>query len=160
ERQNKVESEVVRSEGSTLIGERVFDKILEAEKESQKNGRQEVSITPANYRFTLLGRENCGARACHHLQIVPKQKTKYSINGQIWVDVEDGAIVRIQGTPARRPSIWTRETEIDRRYRRFDGIWLCETMESNSDVLIAGRSTLKVDYKYLSIREDSNLRTN
>jgi hypothetical protein len=86
------------------------------------------------------------------LKIVPRKKSKYALEGEIWVDVDDGAIVRIQGSPAKRPSIWTRETNIERRYRRFDGIWLCETMESTSDILIAGKSTLKVDYKYVAVR--------
>ena len=78
--------------------------------------------------------------------------SKYAIQGQIWVDAEDGAIVRIQGSPAKRPSFWTLNTEIERRYRRIDGFWLCEAMESTSNIMIAGKSTLKIDYNYVDIR--------
>src|SRR5215831_18063403 len=59
-----MESEVIRSEGSQLIRSRVFDKILEAEKEVS-NTHQDVSITPANYNFTLLGTRDCGGRPCY-----------------------------------------------------------------------------------------------
>ena len=59
-------------------------------------------------------------------------------------------MVRLQGSPAQRPSFWTLRT-IERRYRRIDGIWLCEAMESTSDIVIAGRSTLKVDYDYSDV---------
>jgi hypothetical protein len=142
-----LESEVVRSEGSQLIRTRVFDKILEAEKEANKT-KQEVTITPDNYNFTLLGSQDCSGRPCYYLRITPKHKNKYAINGEIWVDAEDGALVRLQGSPAQRPSFWTLNTQVERRYERIDGVWLCVDMESTSDILIAGRSTLKVDYDY------------
>jgi negative regulator of sigma E activity len=146
------ETEVVRTEGSELIRERVFDKILEAEKEANtKKTRQEVNITPANYNFTLIGKQDCSGRPCYNLRITPKQKTKYSLDGQIWVDVEDGAIVRMQGSPAKRPSFWTLSTQIERRYKRIDGVWLCDAMESTSNIVIAGKSSLKVDYNYLDV---------
>jgi outer membrane lipoprotein-sorting protein len=142
-----MESEIVRSEGSQLIRTRVFDKILEAEREANQT-KQEVSITPENYNFTLLGSQDCNGRPCYNMRITPKHKNKYSINGQIWVDAEDGAMVRLQGSPAQRPSFWTLSTQVERRYQRIQGVWLCVGMESTSDIFIAGRSTLKVDYDY------------
>jgi hypothetical protein len=151
------ESEVVRSEGSQLIRERVFDKILEAEKEAGvKAAKGEVAITPANYHFSLVAKHDCGGRSCYVLQIAPKQKNKYSVNGRIWVDAEDGAIVRLQGTPAVRPSFWTLSTDIERRYKRINGVWLCIDMESTSNILVAGRSTLKINYDYLEIETENN----
>jgi hypothetical protein len=148
-----MQSEVVRSEGSELIRMRVFNKILEAEREANQS-KHEVDITPANYNFTLIGNQDCGGRPCYHLRITPKHRSKYSINGHIWVDAEDGAMVRLQGSPAQRPSFWTLNTEIERQYRRIDGVWLCVDMESTSDIVIAGRSTLRVDYEYNVVRTD------
>jgi len=150
------ETEVVRTEGSDLIREKVFEKILEAEKEANTNQvKQEVAIAPANYNFALIDKQDCAGRPCYNLRLRPKQKNKYSIEGQIWVDAEDGAIIRMQGTPAKRPSFWTLSTQIERRYKRIDGVWLCDAMESTSNILIAGRSTLKVDYNYLSVRTET-----
>jgi negative regulator of sigma E activity len=147
------ETEVVRTEGSDLIRERVFDKILEAEKEANsKKVKKEVTIAPENYKFTLINKQDCGGRPCYNLRISPRQKSKYSIEGQIWVDAEDGAIIRMQGSPAKKPSFWTLSTQIERRYRRIDGIWLCEAMESTSNIFIAGKSSLKVDYNYLKVQ--------
>jgi hypothetical protein len=91
--------------------------------------------------------------------ITPRQKSKYAIDGNIWVDEADGAIVRIHGSPAKRPSFWTRSAEIERRYRRIEGVWLCIAMESTSTLLIAGRSTLKIDYDYLSVQTESSPST-
>jgi hypothetical protein len=148
------ETEVVRTEGSDLIREKVFDKILEAEKEANSQKvKKEVTIAPANYKFALINKQDCNGRPCYNLRISPKQKSKYSIEGQIWVDAEDGAIVRLQGSPAKKPSFWTLSTQIERRYRRIDGIWLCEAMESTSNIFIAGKSSLKVDYNYLRVQQ-------
>jgi hypothetical protein len=148
------DSEVVRSDGSKLIREKVFDKILEAEDEARNKESTRTAITPDNYNFTLLAEERCDGRPCYRLKISPKRKEKFNIAGEIWVDLEDGAIWRIHGSPAKRPSLWTLHTEIDRRYKRINGFWLFDTMESDSDILIGGRSTLKVDHLYLSVVGD------
>jgi outer membrane lipoprotein-sorting protein len=151
-RPDVMQSEIVSSDGSTMIREKVFDKILDAEQEAQsKSSREQVKITPDNYNFTLVAREDCGGRECYHLAIAPKKKDKFAIEGEIWVDAEDWAIVRLLGSPSRRPSFWTRHTEIERQYKRFNGVWLCESMRSVSDILVGGRSTLQVDYSYLSV---------
>jgi hypothetical protein len=148
-----VESSIVRHEGSDLIRSRVFDKVLEAESETKsQKSKQQVDIRPANYSFTLLGTDSCDGRSCYRLGITPKKKDKYSIEGTVWVDAEDFAIVRIQGKPAKKPSFWTLRTEIDRHYKRIDGLWLPDYMDTWSDILIAGHSTFRIDYKYESIQ--------
>jgi len=154
-RPDTLESRVLRAEGSKFIRERVFDKILEAEIEAQStHTKQQIDIVPANYSFTYFGREECADRQCYRLGIVPKRKDKYLIDGQIWIDTGDWGIVRIQGSPAKRPSFWTRQTQIDRRYKRINGMWLTDRLESISDVLIAGRSSLTIQYSYESIQTD------
>ena len=154
-RPDTFESQVLRAEGSKFIRERVFDKILEAENATQSTpAKQQIDIVPANYNFGYLGREDCDGRECYRLGIAQKRKEKYLIEGQIWIDAEDWGIVRIQGSPAKRPSFWARQTQIDRRYKRIDGMWLNDRLESISDVLIAGRSSLKIQYSYESIQTD------
>ena len=55
-RPDTLESQVLRAEGSKSIRERVFNKILEAENETQSvSARQQVDIVPANYSFSYLG---------------------------------------------------------------------------------------------------------
>jgi hypothetical protein len=111
-RPDTLESQVLRAEGSKLIRERVFDKILEAENEIQsRRSKQQVDIVPANYSFSYLGTEYCAERKCYRLGITPKRKEKYLIQGDMWVDAEDWGIVRVQGSPSKRPSFWTRKIQ-------------------------------------------------
>jgi hypothetical protein len=151
---NSFGSEVLRSEGSTVIREKVFDKILEAEDDARTKESAHTAITAANYNFTALAQEDCDGRTCYRLKITSKRKDRFNIDGEIWVDAEDGAIARIHGVPAKRPSFWTLHTEIDRRYKRINGFWLFDIMESSSDIFIGGHSTLKVNHSYVSVVGD------
>ena len=154
-RPDEVISTVTSHEGSDLIRSRVFDKILEAENETRhKKDKQQVDITPANYRFNFVGIDECDRRTCFHLKISPKRRDKYSLNGDIWVDDQDYSIVRIHGSPAKRPSFWTLHTEIDRRYRKIDGIWLPDRLDSSSNILVAGHSVLSIEYSYDDVETD------
>src|SRR6185437_5961201 len=62
---------VVQSEtGSKLIIDRVFKKLLEAEKEeSSPSMEQRFALTNANYRFTLIGEENGFSGAAYVLEV-------------------------------------------------------------------------------------------
>jgi hypothetical protein len=154
-RPDTLDSQVVRAEGSKFIRERVFDKILEAENETRSTlAREQNDIGSANYRFGYLGQQDCGGRKCYRLGITPRRKDKYLIEGQIWIDAEDWGIVRVQGSPAKRPSFWTRQTQIDRRFKRIEAMWLDDSLESTSEILIAGRSILKIQYSYEAIQTD------
>jgi len=153
QRPDRLESTVTLHEGSHLIRSRVFDKILEAETETYaRKNKQHVDIIPENYIFFLLGSELCDSGPCYRLKISPRRRDKYSLDGEIWVDHEDYSIVRIHGFPAKHPSIWTQRTEVDRRYKKVDGIWLPARVDSSSDVRIGGWSTLSIEYNYESVR--------
>ena len=149
---DQLQSRVTSHEGSNLIRSPVFDKILEAENETHaKKDKQQVDIIPANYNFAIEGAEDCSGRSCYHMRISPKRRDKYSLDGEVWIDAEDYSIVRIHGVPAKRPSIWTLKTEIDRRYRKVEGIWLPERLDSTSTIRIAGHSVLSIEYSYNSV---------
>ena len=150
---DQLQSTVTRHEGSKFIRSRVFDKILEAEGEtSAKKDKKQVDIVPANYNFALQGEEDCTGRRCFRLKITPKRRDKYALDGEIWVDGEDYSIVRIHGVPAKKPSVWTLKTEIDRRYKKIDGIWLPDRLDSSSNIMIAGHSVLSIEYNYQSVQ--------
>jgi hypothetical protein len=154
-RPDQLQSTVTSHEGSNLIRSRVFDKILEAENETRaRKDKQQVDIIPANYDFALIGAEDCGGRTCYRMRISPKRRDKYSLDGEVWIDAEDYSIVRIHGAPAKRPSIWTLKTEIDRRYKKVDGVWLPERLDSFSSIMIAGHSVLSIEYTYNSVQTE------
>jgi hypothetical protein len=151
------ESRVIEQEGSKFVRERVFDKILEAEKETKsKKVKAQTDILPENYDFTLLGMDDIQGRKCYHLAISPKHKSKYLLNGSVWVDAKNYGIARVQGSPSKRPSLWTLKTEVDRRYKPIGDFWLTDRIDSMSDLLVAGHSTLSIEYSYENVRPEKS----
>ena len=82
------------------------------------------------------------------------------VGDEVWIDVEDYSIVRIHGSPAKRPSFWTLHTEIDRRYRKINDMWLPDRLDSSSNILIAGQSVLSIEYSYESVQTATEDRKN
>ena len=149
------ESVVLKQEGSRVIRERVFNKILEEEKTAQPaKEKAAYDILPDNYLFRVLDVENCGDRQCFRLALSPKRKNKFLLEGFVWVDTEDYGIAKVQGSPSKRVSFWTLRTEVTRSYKRFGSVWMTERIDSVSDLLVAGRSTLSIAYSYQSIEAD------
>ena len=86
-------------------GEKMVREILDRESESAKRGPGS-EISRANYDFLFVGQENFGIVPEYILRIVPKRKDKYLLQGQIWVNASTFRIRRIEGVPAKSPSIW------------------------------------------------------
>ena len=70
-----------------------------------------------NYEFAAIRTEMVTGRLAYVLEVKPKRKDKYLFQGLIWVDAEDYALVRAEGSPAKNPSFWTKSTHFVQVYR-------------------------------------------
>jgi len=139
--------------GSRIIRNRVIHKLIDTESEAfTSNIRQQTRFSHENYHFRLLGTEEIEGRPAFVLEVKPKQKEKYLVEGKIWVDQNDFAITKIEGRPAKKPSFWTRSVFFVRRYGKIAGLWLPVLTSSESNVLIAGKSTLEVQYDNYTVQ--------
>lgn len=141
---------VVAAEGgSGYIRSRVFKDALETEQKMWATGAAHRSaITPENYEFEDLGPEPTGLA---WIGVTPRRKDVLLVDGSIFLQPVDGDLVRIQGRLSKAPSFWTRRVEIDRRYERLAGVRLPVLLETVANVLIAGRSTMKMTYDYETV---------
>ena len=80
-----------------------------------------------------------------------RRKDVLLVDGAIFVNPEDGDLVRIEGRLSKTPSFWTRRVEVVRHYQRINGVRVPVAIESIASVLIAGRSTFKMTYQYETI---------
>jgi hypothetical protein len=141
------ELNVTSETGSTLVRRRVIAKLIEAELDAVRDAnRDQTHVTPENYTFQLAGTEQVDGYSCFVLEVTPKSAKKYLMRGRIWVDTSDFAIVRMEGSPAKNPSVWTREVHFIRRYEKHGPFWLPAFLESDSKIVIAGTSSLKIEY--------------
>lgn len=138
---------IISASGSALVQHKVIDKLIEAEIEAaRQENRDQTDVTPQNYEFRLIGVQEIDDRSCYVLNVTPRVPKKYLMQGQIWVDASEFAIVRMEGSPAKNPSFWTKKVHFVRRYGKHGQFWLPASVESESELWIAGKSTLRIEY--------------
>jgi hypothetical protein len=144
--------------GSNLIIDRVFKKLMEAEREGlAAENQRRTALTEDNYRFTLVGYESGPAGAAYVLEVEPLTKDKFLYRGRIWVDAEDFAVVRLEVKPAKNPSFWTKSTEIEQVYKKVGDFWLPASNRSVTTIRLGGHAELTIIYKDYKITGESQV---
>src|SRR6185295_16867336 len=140
---------IVSEDGSDYIRSKVFRATLETERKMWAAGTPDQSLlTPANYEFEERGAEPDGL---HSLAVTPRRKDVLLVDGTIFLNPDDGELVRMEGRLSKSPSFWTRRVAIIRWYRRIVGFRMPTALESVANVRIAGVSTFRMSYEYESI---------
>ena len=149
------EFEVVAESGSAAVRKLALRRMIDTERDASREEklRRETRITPANYDFQLSGSEIVEGRLCFVLRATPKTRNPLLFRGTVWVDGEDFAIVRIEGSPAKSPSFWTRRIHFTHQYRKFGPYWLPVSNHSRTDVLVFGTTETSVEYYDYRINE-------
>jgi hypothetical protein len=148
---------VVTSEkGSGLVRHLALKPLIASEIEAA-SGKQhhDSSITPANYSLHLLGEQQVGPYHCFVAQAVPKRLDKYLFEGEIWIDVQDFAVVRIAGHPAKKLSFWIERADFVREYQKIDKFWLPRRDDTFVQVRLYGKKTLTIDYQDYTVNGTS-----
>jgi len=150
----------IRSEnGSKLILDRIFKRILQTEKEAlSEENQSRVALNQDNYRFALAGSETMPSGLSYILSVEPRTDNKLLYRGRIWVDAEDFAVVRLEASPAKNPSFWTKETKIEQVYAKVGNFWLPLSNRSSSDIRLGGRASFSIDYQDYQITSASPMR--
>jgi hypothetical protein len=94
----------------------------------------------------MAGTDNVNERPAYVLAITPKTQNKYLVQGRIWVDAADYAIVRIEGKPAKNPSFWIKSVHFVHTYRKSGSFWLPVSDRSVTDVRIFGATEVTIEY--------------
>ncbi|HUS19600.1 MAG TPA: hypothetical protein VMZ25_08110 [Terriglobales bacterium] len=152
---------VVRSQtGSKLIIDRVFKKLLESEKEaSDAENQKRNALNHENYDFKLLNCESWPAGLMYVLEVAPKTKSKYLYRGKIWVDARDFAVYRISAEPAKNPSFWIKQTQIEQVYAKVRDFWLPASNRSSTSVRLGGHADFSIEYKDYQLTASSPIVT-
>lgn len=150
------EFKIISEKGSGLIRSRVFKPLMDVEVESAADrNRVDSSITPNNYTLALLGEEEVAGSHCYIVQATPKRADKYLFSGRIWIHSVEFAIVKIEGQPAKIPSLWIKRVDFVRRYQKIGEFWLPLKNESVTRVRLFGKNTLTTDYDNYQINKVS-----
>ena len=143
---------VLSSTGSTLMIEKVLKKLLQAETEAASaEGQRRTALSDENYAFTMVGLETTAPCPMYVLAVEPKTKSKFLFRGRIWVDAADFAVVRLEAEPAKNPSFWTKNNQIEQSYQKVGDFWLPQRNHSASSIRMGGRAELTIEYQSYNI---------
>jgi len=140
---------IVTSEtGSGLIRHKALNPLISSEIEAAAGKEHHDSaISSANYSLDLLGEQQVGPYHCFVALAVPKRKDKYLFEGKLWIDVDDYAVVRIEGHPARKLSFWIQRADFVRQYQKIDGFWLPQKDQTFVQVRLYGKKVLSIEHQ-------------
>lgn len=140
--------EVLSESGWGGARKHVFPRLLEAEATASKPGNGEDSrIDAENYTFRMIGLEHISGRRAYAIEVIPKVPKKYLIRGTVWVDTEDFAILRMEGSPAKSPSFFIRSVRFTHTYQKNGSFWLPVSDVSVSNAKIFGPTELTIQYR-------------
>lgn len=142
---------VTSETGSKAFCDKVLKRLVNSEEESSKAENQvQMMVSGEQYDARMVGRERVGGVETWVLDVTPKEPSKFNYSGRIWVSVDDLAIVRVVGHPAKSPSWMVNRTDFDSEYQRVGNFWLMARNTTVSHVRLGGEATLTIDYgKYV-----------
>jgi len=143
--ENSKQFDVVSESGSHLLLNHVLKKLLKTEQQDAIH-RKDSALTPANYTFSLAGTDQEDGRLLYVLAVKPILSGALLYRGKIWVDAQDYAVVKIEAQPAKSPSFWIRNTQIDRQYEKAGDFWLPQSDRSETKVRLGGTAVLTIEY--------------
>lgn len=153
--------QIVRQSGSGFLIDKVLKHAVDSEIEASRNNAS-TALTPANYRFNLIGSEIVADRPSYVLHVEPLHESKFLYQGKIWVDAADFAVARMEAQPSRSPSFWISRTLIQCKYAKTRDFWLPQELRSETSVRLGGHAVLTIDYGQYQISRNplQNLQLN
>jgi hypothetical protein len=141
--------QVTAEGGSESIRSRVLRAVLDGEGDAFARGEMgRSSLVRANYAFQPNGLDAAGLA---NVILVPRRKERILVMGKMFLEPDDGRLVRLQGQLASSPSFWVKDVEIVRLYERIAGTVVPVALESKAHVRFLGPATLRMTYAYSEI---------
>jgi hypothetical protein len=139
---------VTSESGSGLVRNMALNPLIKSEIETAAGKEHHDSaISADNYSLNLLGEQQVGPYRCFVAEVQPKRKDKYLFEGNLWIDVEDYSVVRIEGHPARKLSFWIQRADFVRQYQKIDGFWFPQKDQTLVQVRLYGKKVLTIDHR-------------
>ena len=80
------------------------------------------------------------------MTLVPRTRTRFTLDGHACVDMSDMAMVRMEGRTAKRISFLVGRADVVQEFRKIGEFWYSSTSRSSADVKFLGRTELIITY--------------
>ncbi len=130
----------IRQASGSGQGEKLVRKVLSHEQEMLKDPG-EHDLSRKNYDFSYVGQSSLDGARCYVLHLRPKRNEKNLVEGIAYIDASTFLPRRIEGTPAKNPSWWVKNVQLEMDYAAISGMWLPVGTRAEADVRIFGKHT-------------------
>jgi outer membrane lipoprotein-sorting protein len=138
---------VVSQDGSELLLKEVLGHLLDSERlMTQPANRARAVLTTANYSMSVKGNDTVDGRACRVVAIEPKMSSPFLFRGTIWVDAQDGSIVKLEGVASKAASVLAGATQVSRQYANMNGFPMATRALAVAGSWLLGQTTIDIDY--------------
>jgi outer membrane lipoprotein-sorting protein len=151
---------VTSERGSGIVRRLALNPLIASEVTAARGKeRHDSAISPANYDLEFVGEQDVRGHPCYVLRAFPRRVDKYLFEGQVWIDKQDFAVVRIEGRPAAHLSFWIKRAEFVRDYEKVAGFWLPYRDETNVEVRLYGKKVLTIDHRDYAVKGKSTIES-
>lgn len=150
--------EVLDLQNAQGMSRSVLERLIQGEAESSRaQSKDELAVTKANYKFHVSGVVSKDGRRCYVVDLTPRHKSKYLIQGKAWVDAGEYALVRWEGHPSASLSFWVGKPYIVQTFEKIGPFWMAAYNRSESQSFILGSSVLTIDYSQYQVNPDTRV---
>ncbi len=146
--------EILDVENAEGMSRNVLERLVASEEEVSKKSQGALEISTANYDFHVTGTGANGARHWFIVDLKPKKKSKYLVQGTVWVDADDFGLIHIEGHPAANLSFWVGKPYIVQDFEKIGSYWVPAHNRSESQSMLLGSSVLTIEYSEYKINPD------
>ena len=152
--------QMLAATGSEDIQNRVFKKLIDTESEASRD-RSDADpsrLSPENYKFQLIGTEERNGRQAYVIELHPRKKSKFLIEGKAWVDAQDYALARLEGRPASNISFWVGRPYIVQNFAKVGEQWMASSNHSTAESRLFGKTELHIEYSRYRMNGNGTIR--
>jgi len=132
---------ILEERGTSGLTRRSIVSVLEEEAASSRQTLDPSAITSGHY----LVKQQTDNGSEYKLSLVPREKTKYLLNGTVSVQRADCAITGVDGVTAKRISFWVSEAHVIQEFAKYGEFWLPSKTRSIASVRFVGRTELLIE---------------
>lgn len=139
------EYQILEVAGDATVRRQVIARYLSAEKTAAAMPPSSLAVTPANYEFRYRGVESgSDGRSTYIFQIKPRKKREGLFRGELWLDGETGAAVRLSGYLVKSSSIFVKRVTLTRETNLHDGVAIMRLTHLSVDTRLVGPAELVI----------------
>ena len=135
--------------GDKTVQSQVIERYVELEEDG--TGKENIAITPTNYKFRLKSKITMGDQQTYVFELTPKGKKRDGLfKGELWLDASTGMPLKERGRLVKNPNVLLKSVEFVNDFSLQNGIAIPAHVECTIETRIAGKAELSINFSNFS----------